>query len=363
MNSCKNQITLLIGFVCFGLSSCADREPKAEESIKHEAHIPREAIDGYFVREGEPLLGPPNETAVYESKDYANIPEEQRKVILFYTDDGGHGWMQHENTAGSILLAKRLAHSLSGIRCIVLRDTFPDTEMLANASALVLFCNGYEDHPSMDADVLQELEKALANGIGMAAFHWALEPGDEAGADFLNRAIGGHFKLNYSVNPMWLAEFKEIPKHPANHGVNPYTIFEEFYFNIFFNNEGGTHTTLLKAIPPDSVTVIPFDGPRSNNSHVRTSAGQPQILAWTWQRDDGGRSYGFTGAHFHWAWKDDNYRRGALNGIAWAAGVDIPENGIDSPTPSDVELFLYQSDPKPENWRPHPMQPPMDEKQ
>jgi len=354
------------GLIALSLSACSevdeiDEVEQQEEEPVATREVPAEAIDGYFVREGEPLLGPPEETVIYESEDYADTPEEERKTIVFFTDDGGHGWMQHENTAGSILLAKRLAYALPGVRCIVLRDIFPDAEMLAEADSLVLFSNGHEGHPTMVFPEASELlENALEDGIGLVGIHWALEPGDDAGADLLNRAFGGHFKLDYSVNPMWLAEFKEIPAHPVNNGVEPYTIYEEYYFNIYFVDEGGERTDTLTAIPPDLVTKIPKDGPRSNNPHVRESAGQPHVIAWTWDRDDGGRSFGFNGGHFHWAWKHDDYRLGMLNAIAWTAGIDVPENGIDSPTPSDTELFLYQSDPKQADWRPHPQQPPMD---
>ena len=32
------------------------------------------------------------------------------------------------------------------------------------------------------------------------------------------------------------------------------------------------------------------------------AAGQPQHTAWAFQRPAGGRSFGFTGGHYHWNW-------------------------------------------------------------
>jgi hypothetical protein len=46
----------------------------------------------------------------------------------------------------------------------------------------------------------------------------------------------------------------------------------------------------------------------------------------------------FGGLDFRDNLAQDNYRRFLLNGIAWAAGIEIPKHGVDSPTPdvSDV---------------------------
>jgi hypothetical protein len=64
----------------------------------------------------------------------------------------------------------------------------------------------------------------------------------------------------------------------------------------------------------------------------------PQVTAWAYQRDDGGRGFVFGGLDFRDNLALDNYRRFLLNGIAWAARIEIPKGGISSPTPdvSDV---------------------------
>ena len=52
----------------------------------------------------------------------------------------------------------------------------------------------------------------------------------------------------------------------------------------------------------------------------------------------GGRGFGFTGAHNHSSWQDDNFRKVMLNAILWTANVEIPENGCPSPQPSDEQI-------------------------
>ena len=61
-------------------------------------------------------------------------------------------------------------------------------------------------------------------------------------------------------------------------------------------------------------------------------------MAWARQRPDGGRGFGITGAHFHWNWGNDNFRKLVLNAIVWAAHVPVPETGVPSRTPTLEEL-------------------------
>lgn len=47
-----------------------------------------------------------------------------------------------------------------------------------------------------------------------------------------------------------------------------------------------------------------------------------------------GRGFGFTGLHYHWNREDDNFRKTVLNGIAWSAHLEVPENGIETEKPT-----------------------------
>lgn len=83
------------------------------------------------------------------------------------------------------------------------------------------------------------------------------------------------------------------------------------------------------------------DGNHSGNPTVRkmVADGLPQHVCWVVDREqDGGRGFGFTGLHFHDNWADDGFRTVVLNAICWIAKVEIPEEGIASPTPNQAEL-------------------------
>ena len=74
------------------------------------------------------------------------------------------------------------------------------------------------------------------------------------------------------------------------------------------------------------------DGPHSGNPAVRDAVAkhEPQIVAWAYERPDGGRGFGLTGAHYHKNYGDDNFRKIVLNGILWIAKVEVPANGVES---------------------------------
>ena len=48
----------------------------------------------------------------------------------------------------------------------------------------------------------------------------------------------------------------------------------------------------------------------------------------------------------HWNWAHDDFRKVVLNAIAWCAGADVPEGGIQSTTP-DLEALQANQNSKP----------------
>ena len=56
---------------------------------------------------------------------------------------------------------------------------------------------------------------------------------------------------------------------------------------------------------------------------------------------DGGRGFGFTGAHFHKNWGDENFRKTVLNAILWIAKSEVPAEGVQSSvTPEQLRANL-----------------------
>ena len=50
-------------------------------------------------------------------------------------------------------------------------------------------------------------------------------------------------------------------------------------------------------------------------------------------------------------WQHDQFRKVVLNAIAWTAHAEVPENGLQSPTPTEEEMKSNQDYPQPNNWK------------
>ncbi len=96
---------------------------------------------------------------------------------------------------------------------------------------------------------------------------------------------------------------------------------------------------LLVTLPPKSTLNRP-DGSHDNNPFVREDIdkGIPQILAWAFERPDGGRGVGFTGGHMHNNWMNDDFRKLVLNAIVWTAKLKVPKKGVHTSTPIQSEM-------------------------
>jgi hypothetical protein len=78
--------------------------------------------------------------------------------------------------------------------------------------------------------------------------------------------------------------------------------------------------------------------------------GMPEHVAWAYEREDGGRGFGFTGGHWHWAWANDDFRKLVLNSLVWITGARVPSDGVPSKTPTAEQLEADQDYDPPGNW-------------
>jgi len=271
--------------------------------------------------------------------------ESGKKRIVFIAGRPSHGYAEHEHRAGCLLLAECLKKAFPNVETAVYRDGWPrDRKALDGADAIVIFSDGSKSHPMLRH--LGQVEKLMKRGVGLACIHFAVMVPKEKGGDQMKDWIGGYYEAFRSVNPFWTAEFAKFPDHPVARGLKPFSIEDEWYFNMRFIDRMEDVTPILTAVPPDSTREGP-DGPSSGNPTVRSEKGKAEHVAWARVRPDGGRGFGFTGGHWHWNWANDNFRKAALNGIAWVAKLEIPPDGVPSNTPTYEELRLNQDKPEP----------------
>ena len=257
------------------------------------------------------------------------------KKIVFIAGGPSHGPGKHEHRAGCLLL-QRCLDEVPGVRSVVVPNWTANADFLTGASAVVIFSDGGNQHPILQGDRLPALDKLMRQGAGFGALHYAvIVPRDHGGPEFL-RWMGGYYETNWSVNPFWEADFKDLPEHPVTRGVAPFKFYDEWYFHMRYVDGMKGVTPILSAHPPQSALSRP-DGPHSGNPFVREAVrrGEIQHVMWVYERPDGGRGFGFTGGHDHQYWGNENFRKVVLNAILWIARVEVPPGGVVSRVTSE----------------------------
>ena len=283
-------------------------------------------------------------TALLLSLGTAFSAELAPKNLLLLAGRPSHGPGEHEHNAGVLLLKKCLDASGLPVKTTVhLNAEWPSAEELAQADTILFYADGGGGHPMLAADHLAQVTKEMNRGAGFVCLHYGVEfPAGKGGPQALDW-MGGFFEANWSVNPHWVADFKELPKHPISNGVQPFSTNDEWYFHMrFAAADKGKLTEILTAIAPDS-TMSRKDGPHEGNPAVRAevAAKKPQAVAWAFERTTGGRGFGFTGGHYHKGWGQNDQRKLVLNAILWTAHADLPATGVPSQiTPEELAANL-----------------------
>ncbi|MBM3900777.1 MAG: hypothetical protein FJ379_01580 [Verrucomicrobia bacterium] len=277
-----------------------------------------------------------------------------RKLVLI-AGKPSHGPGLHEFRAGNILLETRM-RSVPGLRVELHEHGWVrDEATFADADAVVIFSDGGENHPAVQDGRLALLEKLVRRGAGIGMMHYGVEVPTEKGGTEFRRWIGGHYEHQFSCNPIWDAAFERFHDHPVARGLKPFTIRDEWYFNMRFAEgfdasgpktiNGVRFTPLLVAKPSDATRDGPYVYPKGPYPHIQQAKGRREAMLWAVDRPDGGRGFGFTGGHFHKNWQQDDFRKTILNALCWVSKVEVPTVGIASAAVSDQEL-MQNLDPK-----------------
>jgi type 1 glutamine amidotransferase len=94
--------------------------------------------------------------------------------------------------------------------------------------------------------------------------------------------------------------------HPLCLGIIHFKLRDEFYYNLKL------HPSNAELLPMVQVEID----------------GKLHTVAWAWERPDGGRSFGFSGLHFHENWRLPEYRRLVAQAVLWTNRVPVPKDGL-----------------------------------
>lgn len=273
--------------------------------------------------------------------------EDQKLVVI--AGKPSHPPRMHEFNAGVQLLAKCLA-DYPGLDLRVSLNGWPQDEMVFDdVDAVVFYMDGGPRHEAVQEDGrrLRIIDEWAANGVGLGFMHYGVEiVPDQAGQQF-KQWIGGHYEHMHSCNPIWSPRFDFFPKHPITRGVRPFSVKDEWYFNMrFVNDIAGNKkdeigelrfTPILVGTPSVDVRNGPYVYPKGPYPHIQANKGRAEAMMWAVERANRGRGFGFTGGHFHDNWANENFRKTILNAFLWLSGVKVPRTGVASKV-SSVDL-------------------------
>lgn len=233
----------------------------------------------------------------------------------------------------------------------------PDASELKNAAVLVMESSGDRtptehhvlfpqdsttDHQVYDApnsERLKQIDALAKKGMGVVFFHYATYVNNTTGRKYMQDWVGGYYESGVSrtVVTNWNVAPTEV-KHPILRGVEPWTnTREEFYINYRMPGNDARRTPLLMAtpstatrMPPRPEAMVPPGGPVPASDAAEVP---PSLVSWAIQREGGGRGFVMTGVDWHQNLQIDSYRRALLNGIVWAAGVEVPAGGVQCKLP------------------------------
>lgn len=277
----------------------------------------------------------------------ASVTAAADKKILLIAGKQSHGPGDHEFRAGCLLL-KQCLDQVPGIVSEVHSNGWPaDLTAFDGADAVLIYADGGGGHPAIQADRMKFIDALADRGVGIGCAHYGVEvPKGDPGAA-LQKWIGGYYEHLYSCNPMWSPEFKSFPEHPITRGVQPFSVRDEWYFNMRFRPDMENVTPILVAPPSDDVRDGPYVHPQGPYPHILANQGRDETMMWAVEREDGGRGFGFTGGHHHVNWGNDDFRKVVLNALLWIAKAEVPANGVQSTVnPEQLEENLDPKQPR-----------------
>jgi len=244
----------------------------------------------------------------------AAVGAESKRLLLIGQGPDGHPPGTHEYMAGQKILQHCLKQS-KGITTELVEADEPwsdGPEKLKHADGAVIFVSEGAKWASADQRRLQALAGLVSRGGGLVGLHWGIGTKDAAPIPaFLNLLGGCHGGPDRKYQVLQDAKLEVAREHPITQGLKDFAAREELYYQL----------KLVK--PTDGLTPI-LQSEIDGGKHT---------VSWAWQRPDGGRSFGFSGLHFHDNWQKPEYRRLVTQAVLWTLDLPVPEGGVNVDVP------------------------------
>jgi type 1 glutamine amidotransferase len=233
-------------------------------------------------------------------------------------DNGIHDYPAQARLLDDALRRSAVAAQLEIVRA---EDDHWPSAAIAEADGLVIISDGRDgDLPFAEAshfaspERMAEVEAGVQRGMGVVPVHFAAFAAERD----LERALawqGAAFQWEQDGKRDWYSRISWATgvfdllatDHPVLRGVAASRLREEYYHRLAFHSD---------SVPLIAIRALPGDDQRE------------QTVAWALERENGGRAFGTTMAHSLDSLRHDGLRTLLLNGIAWAAGIEVPADGL-----------------------------------
>ena len=216
------------------------------------------------------------------------------------------------------------SHLKDQVKVEIHLDGWPkDPRTLDDADTIMIVSDGrdgnlYQEAPHLaTAERVALVEKQIKRGCGFVTFHFSTFAPEKHAAQVLDWC-GGYFQWEQDGKRQWYSAIRTTEaevqlgakEHPVSRGLKPFTMREEFYYNLRFPPKDD-------AVKP--IWVVPALQGRMPDGNV---------VAWARQRPGGGRGFGTSAGHFYDNWKHAEFRTLILNALAWTAQLEVPQGGV-----------------------------------
>jgi type 1 glutamine amidotransferase len=228
------------------------------------------------------------------------------RVLLLWQSPDGHPKNTHEYQLGQKILKRELdKFTALEVTLACADDPWKEgPELLAKAGGVVLFVSEGAKWVSANPDRLAAFQALAKRKAGLSVLHWGMGTKDAKNiAAFVDLFGGCHGGPDRKYKVLQTDAKIANKEHPITSGLADFKARDEFYYQLKFAK---TKTPLL------NVTID----------------GESYPVAWALEREGGGRSFGFSGLHFHENWQTPEYRRLVTQGVLWTLELPIPKDGI-----------------------------------
>jgi type 1 glutamine amidotransferase len=242
----------------------------------------------------------------------ADADDRPKTRILFIGKDPDHPYGTHMYMHTCGMLARCV--ELTPLTETIVSNGWPkDSRLLDGVKCIVIYTNPAAEL-LLEGPHRAQVDELVKKGVGLTTIHWASSVNknnlDRLGPTWFHY-VGGSWVSNVGLSGGKSTLKQLIADHPVCRGWKEYEIEDEYYMD----------PVIKQARPLLQVTE---------------RKGKDVIVGWVHERPDGGRAFCTTLGHPYKNFQIEAFRRMIVNGILWAARLEVPKDGAPVNVAEDV---------------------------